>query len=81
MSTIEIYPALTEFFRSVFNDGELTLAPAMKPEDIKSWDSHKFVEIILLIEERFDIELSPREVDRLQTVGPRQCSLTDDCCP
>jgi acyl carrier protein len=37
--------------------------------DIVGWDSMKYVELILAVEERYQIRLQTRDVDRLKSVG------------
>jgi acyl carrier protein len=65
----EIYAALTEIFHDVFMRDDITLAPATSAKDVKGWDSFKQIEIILGVEERFNIKLNTRELDSLRNVG------------
>ncbi len=65
----EIYAALTEIFHDVFMRDDITLAPETAAKDVKGWDSFKQIEIILGVEERFNIKLNTRELDSLRNVG------------
>jgi acyl carrier protein len=65
----EIYSALTEIFADVFMRDDITLAPDTTAKDVKGWDSFKQIEIILGVEERFNIKLNTKELDSLRNVG------------
>ena len=43
----EIYGALTEIFRDVFNRDDLALKPELTAKDVPGWDSFKQIEIIM----------------------------------
>jgi len=61
----EIYAGLTE----VFSDDTLVLTPQTSTDQVAGWDSVKMVTIILGVEQRFDVRLRSREVDKLKNVG------------
>jgi acyl carrier protein len=65
----EIYAALTEIFHDVFMCEDLVLRSELSARDVKGWDSFKQIEIIMAAEERFEIKMTTREIDDLQTVG------------
>lgn len=69
MSSADIYTALTEIFRDVFMNDDLTLTPDLSAKDVEGWDSFKQIEIILATEARFGIRLKTREIDALSCVG------------
>ena len=69
MTEPDVYNGLAKIFHDVFLRDDLALLPHLAPKDIEGWDSFKHIEIVLAIEERFDIKLSAREVDRVKTVG------------
>lgn len=64
-----IYAALSEIFSDVFMRDDLVLTPELTAADVPDWDSFKQIEIIITVEERFDIKLNTREIDGLQSVG------------
>jgi acyl carrier protein len=39
------------------------------PKTIDSWDSILHLNLALSIEEQFDIQLSPEEIERMQSIG------------
>jgi acyl carrier protein len=64
-----VYERLTELFRDVFFRDDIVLKPELTAADVTGWDSMKQVEIILCVEERFDVKLTTKEVDSLRKVG------------
>ena len=69
MTESQIYPLLTEIFREVFMNDEMTLTPTLSAEDVEGWDSFKQIEIVIAAEERFGVKFKTRELDDLQNVG------------
>ena len=69
MTEAEIYAELTDLFHDVFSDDSLVLTPQTSAEQVAGWDSVKMVTIILGVEQRFDVRLRSREVDKLKNVG------------
>lgn len=74
MSTIPdsqaaIYTVLSEIFNDVFMVDDMKLTPALSAKDVAGWDSFKQIEIMVSLEERFNIKLSTREIDSLKNVG------------
>jgi acyl carrier protein len=69
MTEAEIYAGLTELFHDAFGDASLVLTPELSADQVAGWDSVKMVTIILGVEQRFDVRLRSREVDRLKNVG------------
>jgi acyl carrier protein len=64
-----IYTALTEIFNDVFMRDNMQLTPGLSAKDVAGWDSFKQIEIMVSVEERFDIKLNTREIDSLKCVG------------
>jgi acyl carrier protein len=64
----DIYQKLTRVFHDIFKR-EIVLTPELAANDVPGWDSFRQVEIILAVEQRFDITLSSAEVDELENTG------------
>ena len=60
---------LTEVFREVFNDDELTIARETTAKHLPEWDSLMHVTLIVNVEKRFGVRFSSAEVAHLQNVG------------
>jgi len=69
MTKNEIYAALADIFEDVFGRSDLTLKPSTSAKDIAGWDSIRQIDIILSVEQRFQIKLTTRDLDRLTCVG------------
>jgi acyl carrier protein len=39
------------------------------PENIESWDSIQHLNLVLAIEERFSLQLSPEEIEEMKSIG------------
>jgi acyl carrier protein len=53
----------------VFGLAPQTLAAASSPETVESWDSTRHLSFILALEETFQLQLSPEETEKIQTLG------------
>ena len=61
--------ALTEVFREVFDDPEIALTAETTADDIEGWDSLSHVNLIMAVENRFDIRFKPKEILSFKNVG------------
>jgi acyl carrier protein len=39
------------------------------PESIENWDSMQHLNLVLAVEEQFNIQLSPEEIEQMRSVG------------
>jgi len=69
MTEPEILDALTTIFRQALGDDSIVLNPGTMPADIPKWDSFKYVDIILRVEESMGIRIRSREANKLRNVG------------
>jgi acyl carrier protein len=65
----EFYQRLTEIFHDVFSRDDITLRPDLTAKDVAGWDSFRQVEILMAVQEVFNIKFSTREMDGLANVG------------
>jgi acyl carrier protein len=63
------YDKLTDIFREVFDDPSITLSPQTTADDIEEWDSLTHINLILMVEHRFNIKFSQKDVMGLLNVG------------
>jgi acyl carrier protein len=66
MTTLD---TLTEVFRMVFDDPEIVLESKMTTDDIDGWDSLSHVNLIMAVENRFQVRFKPKEVLSFKNVG------------
>lgn len=69
MNDSDIYPALNELFRELFDDNSIVLTPETTADDIAEWDSFMHLNIIVAVEKRFGIKLTTREIEGLNKIG------------
>jgi predicted enzyme involved in methoxymalonyl-ACP biosynthesis/acyl carrier protein len=74
------HPALTEIFRDLFMR-DIELRPDLTAQDVQGWDSLKQIEIIVALEERYQIKFGTRELDALRTVGDLARVVAGKACP
>lgn len=60
---------VTEVFREVFDEDDLTIARETTAADIEGWDSLMHVRLIIAIEKAFRVRFSSSEVAALHNVG------------
>ncbi len=64
-----IYDALSEILNDVFMTDDMKATPTLSAKDVAGWDSFKQIEIMVSVEERFNIKLNTREIDSLKNIG------------
>jgi acyl carrier protein len=69
MTKAEIYAALADIFEDLFGRSDLVLKPSTSAKDIAGWDSIRQIDIIMAVEQRFQIKLTTRDLDRLTNLG------------
>jgi acyl carrier protein len=63
------FKTLQDIFVTELADPSLALTPETVLADIPGWDSVNLSCVILGVETRFGIELTPAQMDHLETVG------------
>ena len=69
MNKAQIFEALTQVFRDVFDDDDILLTAATTAQDIEGWDSQAHVSLIVAAEMRFGIRFRTAELESLHDVG------------
>ena len=69
MTEAEIYDALTEMMRDIFDDDELGIGPETSADDVAGWDSQSHISLIVATEQRFGIRFLTSEFESLHNVG------------
>jgi len=60
---------LTEIFRTLFNNPELNLDDELVATDVPGWDSFNHINLVINIEEEFEVKFTNDEVAKMQNVG------------
>jgi acyl carrier protein len=66
---------LTAIFRRVFDDDSVMLTGSTTADDIDGWDSLSHMNLILAIEEEFQLEFTQREAVDFKNVGELAASI------
>lgn len=69
MSEKEVYEALNEIFRDVFDDDDIELTADTTAEDIDDWDSLANINIVVSVENEFGIKFEMDEITSMKSVG------------
>ena len=69
MSNAEIFEKLTDIFRDVFDDEDITLTEATTAADIEDWDSLTHITLLAAGAEEFGVKFGMKAVQNLKNVG------------
>ncbi len=69
MDRSECHQRLTSVFREVFDDESLEIKDYYAAEHIPEWDSLMHINLIIAIEDEFDVKFSTAEIASFQCVG------------
>jgi acyl carrier protein len=69
MTREALFEQLNSIFRDVFDDETITITEATTADDIEDWDSLEHINLILAIEQTFDMKFSISEVTGTKNVG------------
>jgi len=72
---MSIMEPLTDIFREVFDDDDITLSSELTADDVDGWDSLSHVNLIVTIETRFNIKFSHKELLTFKNVGGLMASI------
>ena len=56
-------------FREVFQNDNLEIHPAMTARDVENWDSFNHINLIIALEEAFDVRFTSEEIGKMTNVG------------
>ena len=77
MTKDEIFTAVQDIFRTVFDDDSIALTREMTADDIEDWDSLEQINLLVAIEKRFNIKFQLADVKDLPNVGAMQALLRE----
>jgi acyl carrier protein len=53
----------------IFGISAEKITPASTPETIETWDSIQHLSLVLALEEKFGLQLSPEEIEQMKSIG------------
>ena len=69
MTREEVLMRLNKVFIDVFDDEEIKITEETTAEDIDDWDSLEHINLIVAVEDEFDIKFAMNEVTGMKNVG------------
>ena len=69
LTRAEVFQALDEVFQDVFDDDSIHVTDTTTAEDIEDWDSLELINLVVAIENRFDMKFNMAEVTSMKNVG------------
>jgi acyl carrier protein len=67
--------ALIQLFAEVLHVDPSKLNDESSPENVKQWDSLAAMELVAAIEEKFNVQLSTKEIMKMSTIGRARKAL------
>ena len=56
-------------FREVFNDADLQISKETSAADVEGWDSFNHMNLIMLIEDEYNVSFTTQEIGQMSRVG------------
>ena len=69
MTKEKIYEGLNEVFQEVFDDESIVVKPETTADDIEDWDSLEHINLVVAIENYFNMKFNMNEVTTMKNVG------------
>lgn len=69
MNREKVYERLNEVFRDVFDDAAIIVNDNTTSNDIEDWDSLEHINLIVAVEQEFNIKFKMNEVITMKNVG------------
>ena len=63
-----VLPRLQRLFADLFTRAEGDITPATSAETLSEWDSLKHLQLMLMLEEEFHVQISPETMEQLTSV-------------
>lgn len=67
--TADIFEEIQAVASDIFGVPVNKLQPSSSPESIENWDSIQHLNLVLALEEKFGIQLSPEEIEQMKSLG------------
>lgn len=69
MTKEKIYEMLDEVFQDVFDDEDIHVTSETTADDIEDWDSLEHINLVVAVENKFNIKFNMSEVVKFKNVG------------
>jgi acyl carrier protein len=69
MTTATIFEQVRGIAADLFEAPAAQITPESSPETLQNWDSVQHLNLVLQLEQQFNIPFEPEEMDRMKTIG------------
>jgi acyl carrier protein len=69
MTASTIYEQVRMMSADLFQVSPAQIKPESSPETLESWDSVQHLNLVLGLEQQFNVQFEPEEMDRMKTIG------------
>jgi acyl carrier protein len=69
MTSDDLYAALADVMRDVFDRDDIAIGPETTARDVPGWDSQAHITLIVAAEQRFGVRFRTAEFESLRNVG------------
>ena len=69
MEKEEVYERLNNVFRDIFDDESIVVTAETTSKDIEDWDSLEHINLVVAVEQEFEIKFNMNEVTTMKNVG------------
>lgn len=66
---MEIIEELQEIFREIFDENDLVISRNTTAEDIEAWDSLTHLQLIMEVEQAFNVKFTTSQLKDMENVG------------
>jgi len=67
--TLSVFEQIRGIASDLFDVQQNRIDAASSPETIEAWDSTQHLNLVLAIEEKFHLQLSPEEIEQMKNIG------------
>jgi acyl carrier protein len=67
--TSTILEQIRSIASDLFSIAPVSVTVESSPENIEAWDSTQHLNLVLAIEEKFHLQLSPEEIEQMHSIG------------
>jgi acyl carrier protein len=67
--TSNIFEQVSSIASDLFSIPPDRITAETSPENVDAWDSTQHLNLVLALEEKFDFQLSPEEMERMRNIG------------
>lgn len=69
MTRAEVFDRLNKVFQDVFDDESITVSDTTTSDDIEDWDSLEHINLVVAVENEFEVKFNMGEVNKMKNVG------------